>query len=101
MKEFGAKNLENIAEAEQNMATGYNADGSVVDCPITDIVSILCDPKVSNYDKARLIVLYIICKEGLKDSDRKALMSSAKLSADDISAISNISYLGIKLSQVT
>lgn len=53
--------------------------------------------RVSAVDKMRLLMIYIISQEGIKDTDRKKLMDIAKLSMDEQAAISNLRYLGVTL----
>lgn len=52
-------------------------------------------------DKARLLMLYIISKEGgLFDDDKHKLLEHAKLKGELRSAINNLGLLGVKLTRV-
>ncbi|KAJ3101990.1 vacuolar sorting protein VPS33/slp1 [Phlyctochytrium planicorne] len=50
-----------------------------------------------NYDKLRLLILYIIAQEGILDADRRRLLEASKLSLEDSQAITNLSLIGVKL----
>jgi hypothetical protein len=52
---------------------------------------------VSLVDKLRLLMLYIVSQEGIKDADRKRLMDLANISIDDQGCISNLRFLGVTL----
>lgn len=63
------------------------------------MIPLLDDPKISSVDKVRLLMLYIIGKEGVKDEDRRMLLDHAHISPDEVNAITNLVLLGVKLSQ--
>jgi syntaxin-binding protein 1 len=44
-------------------------------------------------------MLYIISKEGIKDEDRRKLLEHANITSEEITAITNLGFMGIKLSQ--
>jgi len=54
---------------------------------------------VSKEDKLRLLIIYIISQEGIKDQDRKRLMDLAKISPAEQATIANISSLGVTLNK--
>jgi len=55
----------------------------------------------SPLDKARLLMLYIISKEGgIFEEDRKKLLEHARLPRDLREAINNLSILGVKVTRV-
>jgi syntaxin-binding protein 1 len=54
-----------------------------------------------NYIKIRLLMLYIIGKDGVKDEDRRQLVDHANISSEEIQAITNLALLGIQLSRST
>lgn len=99
MEAFNRMGLERIAHIEQDMATGEDADHKPVKNVISKLPTILSDPTVSREDKIRLLIIYIISQEGIKDQDRKRLMELAKVSVQDQAAIANISALGVTLNK--
>jgi len=96
---FQQQKLERIGAVEQDMATGEDADGKTVKNVISALAPILSDGSVSKSDKMRLIMLYIISQEGIKDSDRKRLVELAQISNQEQAAISNLFYLGVSLAK--
>lgn len=99
MEAFNRMGLERIAHIEQDMATGEDADHKPVKNVISRLPIILSDPAVSREDKIRLLIIYIISQEGIKDQDRKRLMELAKVSIQDQAVIANISALGVTLNK--
>jgi len=101
MDVFNNKGIEAIARIEQDMATGEDADGKTVKNVISSLPPILADPHVSKEDKMRLLMIYIISQEGIKDQDRKRLMDLAKISNQEQAAIANLFYLGVTLNKAS
>lgn len=99
MEAFNRTGLERIAHIEQDMATGEDADHKAVKNVISRLPTILSDASVSREDKIRLLIIYIISQEGIKDQDRKRLMELAKISVTDQATIANISSLGVVLNK--
>jgi len=97
MESFNQNKLATLAGVEQDMATGEDADGKPVKNIISALAPLLTDAEVSMLDKIRLLMIYIISQEGIKDSDRKRLMELSKISFEDQGAISNLRYLGVTL----
>ncbi|KAJ3416988.1 vacuolar sorting protein VPS33/slp1 [Chytridiales sp. JEL 0842] len=90
---------EKIAKLEQDIATGLSADGrSVTKLISKDVENILSDRKISRADKLRLLMLHIICQDGIPDNEREKLFEIAKLSMEEYQAITNLSNLGVRLS---
>lgn len=98
MAVYSRRKLEKLAAVEQDLVNGETAEGKAVKNIEVDMVPVLSDPDVSIYDKLRLLMLYIICKEGISDADRAKLLSCARLTLEDSQAITNLSLLGIRLS---
>ena len=42
-------------------------------------------------------MLYIICQDGIQNADKRKLVEYAKLSSQDIQAINNLCYMGLRL----
>lgn len=88
-----------IGEIEQDMVTGVNEDGKKTNKTdlMTSLVSIIEDQSIAPQDKLRLIMIYIIAQDGIKESTRKKLFTVAKLNDKDQDAIQNLFHLGITL----
>jgi syntaxin-binding protein 1 len=83
------------------MMTGETADGEVPKTILLDMVPLLDDPNVSPDDKTRLLMLYIIWKEGgIFEDDKRKLFEHARLSNDLRTAINNLPLIGVKLTRV-
>ncbi|CAO3662477.1 unnamed protein product [Umbelopsis vinacea] len=101
MSIFEKQKLNSVGNLEQNMATGETPSGDVPKTVVLDMVPLLDDPYVTPLDKARLLMLYIISKEGgIFEEDRKKLLEHARLPRDLREAINNLSILGVKVTRV-
>jgi len=54
----------------------------------------------SNWNKVRIIALYIQHKEGVSDEDRRRLFQHARLSPAEQDAINALTYLGVRITRV-
>ncbi|KAL0138132.1 Sec1-like protein [Mucor lusitanicus] len=101
MSFFERHKLNSVGNLEQNMVTGETADGETPKTIVLDMVPLLDDPHVSPVDKARLLMLYIIWKEGgIFEDDKKKLLEHAKLKGELRDAINNLPLIGVKLTRV-
>ncbi|ORE11479.1 Sec1-like protein [Rhizopus microsporus var. microsporus] len=101
MSYFERHKLNSVGNLEQNMATGETADGEIPKTIVLDMVPLLDDPHISPVDKARLLMLYIIWKEGgIFEDDKRKLMEHAKLKGELRDAINNLPLIGVKLTRV-
>ncbi|KAL0095848.1 Sec1-like protein [Phycomyces blakesleeanus] len=100
MSRFEQQKLNSVGNLEQNMATGETPSGNTPKTIVLDMVPLLDDPHVSPVDKARLLMLYILYKDGnLYDDDKRKLLEHARLPIDLREAVNNLSLLGIKVSR--
>jgi len=84
---------------EQDLATGYDAQGNEAKNAMNRLPPFLEDPNISTVDKVRLLMLFIISQDGMKDSDRERMMRYAKLPDSEQETISNLGFLGVKLTK--
>ncbi|PRP79539.1 Sec1-like family protein [Planoprotostelium fungivorum] len=103
MTVFNEKHLADIAGLEQDMATGEDSEGKPVKNIISGLPRLLTLPEAELPldDKLRLLMLYIISQEGIKDADRKRLMELAHIPPVHQSAIANLRFLGVTLMKGT
>ncbi|CAO3693040.1 unnamed protein product [Rhizopus stolonifer] len=100
MSFFEKQKLNLVGNLEQNMATAETADGETPKTIVLDMVPLLADSCTSPVDKARLLMLYIIWKEGgVFEDDKRKLMEHAQLPSKLRDAINNLSFLGVKLTR--
>lgn len=109
---------------EQNCATGLTAEGKVPKGVVEDLVILLENKNLrcvfitrvthgsfrcsslnahvflSSTDKARLIALYIIYRDGVSDEDRRRLYQHARLSSMDQDAVNALIHLGARVVRV-
>ncbi|KAI7867457.1 Sec1-like protein [Spinellus fusiger] len=100
MTSFERQKLNSVGNLEQNMATGETPTGETPKTIVLDMVPLLDDPHVSSLDKARLLMQYILYKQGnLFEDDKRKLIEHAKLPAALRDAIENLSLMGVKTSR--
>eukprot|EP01116_Phalansterium_solitarium_P008929 TRINITY_DN228_c0_g1_i1.p1 TRINITY_DN228_c0_g1~~TRINITY_DN228_c0_g1_i1.p1 ORF type:complete len:622 (-),score=229.14 TRINITY_DN228_c0_g1_i1:152-2017(-) len=99
MNKFNELQLERIAGLEQTMSTGEDAEGNAPKNVVATLSGILGDDKIDLSDKIRLLIVYIISQEGIKDSDRRRLIEAARMKVADTAIITNLRYLGVSLAK--
>jgi len=95
MKCYEKKQLSRIGEFEQEISTGENSEGKPAKNGIQKLVSLVEDASVDLEDKWRLVLLYSISQDGLKDGERKSLLQLGKLPIEDQCLLINLKFLGI------
>ncbi|CAE7050700.1 unnamed protein product [Rhizoctonia solani] len=96
-KLFDQNNLSAVADVEQNCATGETAEGKVPKSVVEDLVLLLENKYLSSTDKARLIALYIMFRDGVSEEDKRRLYQHARLSNMDQDAVNALAYLGARV----
>ncbi|CAG8553971.1 7652_t:CDS:10 [Diversispora eburnea] len=100
MSVFEKERLDEIANVEQNCSTGYTPDGQHPKTLVEDMVPLLDNPVVSLSTKVRMLMLYIMYKNGILEEDRRKLLAHARISHKENDAINNLIYFGVKLIRV-
>eukprot|EP01103_Thecamoeba_quadrilineata_P010884 TRINITY_DN2471_c0_g1_i2.p1 TRINITY_DN2471_c0_g1~~TRINITY_DN2471_c0_g1_i2.p1 ORF type:complete len:442 (-),score=90.41 TRINITY_DN2471_c0_g1_i2:42-1367(-) len=98
MSIFTQNQLERIARIEQDLAVDYSPDSLItaLSSKYSQLSEIICDQTVLMELKVRLLVIYII-SQGLRTSDRQALMRRAGLAPELAAIIENLQFLGLNL----
>lgn len=74
---------------------GVDASGERIKDHMRNIVPILLDQNVSNFDKMRIIILYVISKNGLSEENLDKVLNHAQLLPLEKQAIVNLNLLGL------
>ncbi|CAB4431521.1 unnamed protein product [Rhizophagus irregularis] len=97
MSLFERERLAETATMEQNCATGHTADGAHPKTLVEDMVPLLDNPVVSSLNKTRMLMLYIMYKNGILEEDRRKLLAHARITLEENDALNNLTLFGIKL----
>ncbi|KAF9647199.1 Sec1-like snare protein [Thelephora ganbajun] len=96
---FARDKLTELANVEQNCATGLTPEGKVPKHLVEEMVPLLDSREVVNWNKVRIIALYIQHRDGVPDEDRRRLFQHARLSLAEQDAISALTYLGVRITR--
>lgn len=89
--------IEPLCKIEQDLATGSDQQYNKLREPMRDIVPILLNQSLDSSDKIRIILLYILYKGKISNSDLDKLVNHANLSQKSRQTIFNYEKLGLPL----
>ncbi|KAI9762916.1 MAG: vacuolar sorting protein VPS33/slp1 [Geoglossum simile] len=97
MNIFQKHKLPDLAPIEQTLATGLDEDHRKPKNLADDLVRLLDDESVVSADRLRLIILYILYRDGLLQGDTNKLLAHARLLPRDAEVIQNLELLGARV----
>ncbi|KAI9842989.1 MAG: vacuolar sorting protein VPS33/slp1 [Thelocarpon superellum] len=97
MNIFQQNKLPDLASVEQALATGLDEDGRKPKNLADQVVRLLDDESIGAADRLRLILLYLLWRDGLVPADTQKLLAHAQLPPQDAEVIMNLEFLGARV----
>ncbi|KAL8783624.1 MAG: hypothetical protein Q9213_004484 [Squamulea squamosa] len=94
MNVFQDRRLADIASVEQSLATGLDEDYRKPKNLADQVIRLLDDDAIQFPDRLRLIIQYLLYRDGLLPTDIQKLLAHARLPAQDSEVIYNLELLG-------
>lgn len=76
---------------------GIDAEGEEIRDHMKNIAQVLLDDELSVLDRVRLIVLYIMIRNGISEENFHKLAIHGQIEEDHCSMIQNMSHLGVNI----
>ncbi|KAK3721024.1 syntaxin binding protein 1 [Vermiconidia calcicola] len=93
---FQRGKLGDLSSVEQTCATGLDEDYKKPKLLAESLIRLLDEPDVQSPDRLRLLLLYLLFRDGLLPADLHKLLAHAQLPSTDAQTISNLELLGAR-----
>uniref|UniRef100_A0A093V8V1 Protein transport protein sec1 n=1 Tax=Talaromyces marneffei PM1 TaxID=1077442 RepID=A0A093V8V1_TALMA len=97
MNFFQERNLLELSSVEQSLATGLDEDYKKPKNLAIQLVRLIDEQSVVTPDRLRLILLYLLYRDGLLKGDIRKLLAHAKLPPQDAEIVYNLDLLGARV----
>ncbi|KAJ5653801.1 hypothetical protein N7490_000804 [Penicillium lividum] len=97
MKYFQEHKLLEVSSTEQSFATGLDENYKKAKNLAAQLVQLLDDDQVIHSDRLRLLLLYIMYRNGLLGGDIRKLMAHSELPGRNGDVIANLELLGVRV----
>lgn len=98
VKAFNNK-IKQLCEVEQNLAMGTDSQGEKIKDHMKNIVPLLLDSDIRIEDKLRLIMLFLLHKNGITEENLQKLLHHAMIPEDKKQMILNQQIMGLQILQ--
>ncbi|PVU96800.1 hypothetical protein BB559_002255 [Furculomyces boomerangus] len=98
MSIFDSFGLSEIGSIEQDLVTGVTPDGDrITDDIDADLIRVLANHEMEETDRIRLLMIYLVAKDGIKDIDRRRLQEVLEcMNIDDKRGLLNMNLLNVR-----
>ncbi|KAI9886251.1 MAG: hypothetical protein M1823_001922 [Watsoniomyces obsoletus] len=97
MNIFQSHKLADLASVEQSLATGMDEDSRKPKNLAEQVVQLVDDDSIVGPDRLRLIILYLLYRNGLVPADTQKLLAHAQLPPRDNTVIENLAIMGARV----
>jgi syntaxin-binding protein 1 len=98
VKMFNNK-IKQLCEVEQNLAMGCDSQGEKIKDHMKNIVPLLLDNEIKIEDKLRLIMLFLLHKNGITEENLQKLLHHAMIPEDKKQTMLNLQNIGMQILQ--